>query len=339
MLHLGDILKFRENLRVAVFRKNNYNLLVPAIKVQNITKNYGDFQALKGVSFEVEKNEIFGILGPNGAGKTTTLEIIEGLKKQTSGKCEVLGFDNLAETKRIKEKIGVQLQNSEYLNFLNLSELLNLFAGFYGQKINPIEILKQVGLEKKAKSEVKELSGGQKQKFTVASALVHKPEILFLDEPTTGLDPQARRNTWSLIKNLHSQGITIILTTHYMEEAEYLCTRVAIMDSGKILKIDSPQSLIEQASKAYKLSFFIDKEVSADFFSKQKGVLYALVEYPKVVLEVDDMESTLEIAKNMKNRGVKYSFLNIKTGNLEDVYLRLTGREYQENNYQGSRQK
>ncbi|MDB4939706.1 MAG: hypothetical protein JWO40_131 [Candidatus Doudnabacteria bacterium] len=299
------------------------------IIVSNLNKKYKDFEAVKGISFEVNKGEVFGILGPNGAGKTTTLEIIEGLKKQTSGTIQVLGLDNLKSDKEIKKRIGVQLQSSEYLNYLTLGEQIKLFGSLYGVKADPIATLKKVNLEDKVNNEVKELSGGQKQRFTIATALVHTPEILFLDEPTTGLDPQARRDMWNLIKELNLQGITIVITTHYMEEAEYLCNRVAIMDSGKILQLDSPQGLIQSLSKVYKLSFFVNKPLDKEFFNSF-GTLKVYNEFPKIIIELENIELLPQIIQKLKDQGIDYKFLNLKTATLEDVYLHLTGREYQE---------
>jgi len=301
------------------------------IEVRDLKKQYKDFEAVKGISFEVEKNEIFGILGPNGAGKTTTLEIIECLKQQTSGTCRVLDFDNLTNSSEIKQKIGVQLQSSEYFDRLTLAELLQLFGGLYSQKIDPFELLNKVELREKAKNTFKELSGGQKQRFTIASALVHQPEILFLDEPTTGLDPHARQNMWQLVRNLREQGITVIMTTHYMEEAEYLCDRVAIMDEGKILQIDSPKNLIQNISKHYQMSFFVDKRIPENFFTEVAGISKVSSDFPKVVLEIENAEVAGSIIQKLKGQNISYSFLNLKTATLEDVYLQLTGREYESN--------
>jgi ABC-2 type transport system ATP-binding protein len=215
------------------------------IEVKNLVKNYGNFEAVKGISFDVYEGEIFGLLGPNGAGKSTTLEIIETLREKTSG--EVL-VDRLSIDKspnEIKKIIGVQLQTSGYYPGLNLIELIHLFAGLYNRTINAMDLLKTVNLEEKAKAKYKELSGGQKQRFSVATTLINEPKIVFLDEPTTGLDPQARRNLWELIRNIQQRGATVIITTHYMDEAEYLCDRVAIIDSGKIVALDSPSMLID----------------------------------------------------------------------------------------------
>jgi len=215
------------------------------IEVKNLVKNYGSFNAVKGISFDVYEGEIFGLLGPNGAGKSTTLEIIETLREKTSGEVLVDGFNLDKDANEIKKIIGVQLQTSGYYPGLNLTELIRLFAGLYNRVVDPIELLKTVNLVDKAKAKYKELSGGQKQRFSIATTLINNPKLVFLDEPTTGLDPQARRNLWELVKNIRSGGATVIITTHYMEEAEYLCERVAIIDSGKIVAMDTPSKLID----------------------------------------------------------------------------------------------
>jgi ABC-2 type transport system ATP-binding protein len=216
------------------------------IQVKNLVKNYGNFQAVKGISFDVYEGEIFGLLGPNGAGKSTTLEIIETLREKTSGEVLVNGFDLDKQPGEIKKIIGVQLQTSGYYPGLKLTELIELFCGLYNRNVNPLELLELVNLQDKAKSKFKELSGGQKQRFSVATTLINDPKIIFLDEPTTGLDPQARRSLWELIKNIRNRGTTVIITTHYMDEAEVLCDRVAIIDSGKIVALNSPDKLIDE---------------------------------------------------------------------------------------------
>lgn len=208
-------------------------------------KNYGSFQAVKGISFDVNESEIFGLLGPNGAGKSTTLEIIETLRIKTSGEVIVDGLNLDKQPNEIKKIIGVQLQTSGYYPGLSLVQLIQLFCGLYNRKVNPMELLEMVNLKDKAKAKVKELSGGQKQRFSVATTLINQPKIIFLDEPTTGLDPQARRSLWELIKQIRERGTTVIITTHYMDEAEYLCDRVAIIDSGNIVAMDSPDKLID----------------------------------------------------------------------------------------------
>ena len=215
------------------------------ITVKDLVKNYGNFSAVKGISFDVYEGEIFGLLGPNGAGKSTTLEIIETLRQKTSGQITVCGIDLDKNPGDIKKLIGVQLQSSGYYPGLSLVQLIQLFAGLYNEEINPLELLQLVNLTDKAKAKFKDLSGGQKQRFSIATTLINKPKIVFLDEPTTGLDPQARRNLWDLIKNIRAQGTTVIITTHYMDEAEQLCDRIAIMDEGKIISLDSPDKMID----------------------------------------------------------------------------------------------
>ena len=215
------------------------------ISVKDLKKSYGSFEAVKGISFEVYEGEIFGLLGPNGAGKSTTLEIIETLRDKTQGKVFVDGIDLDQSPNEIKKIIGVQLQTSGFYPSLNLLELIELFSGLYNRKINAMELLKKVNLTDKTKAKVKELSGGQKQRFSVATTLINQPKVIFLDEPTTGLDPQARRNLWELIREIRKAGTTVIITTHYMDEAEYLCDRVAIMNAGKIVALATPDKLID----------------------------------------------------------------------------------------------
>lgn len=216
------------------------------ISVKNLVKNYGNFQAVKGINFEVFEGEIFGLLGPNGAGKSTTLEIIETLRTKTSGEIFVNGYNIDGQQNEIKKIIGVQLQSSGFYPLLNLVELIQLFCGLYNRNVDALELLELVNLKDKATSQVKQLSGGQKQRFSIATTLINNPKIIFLDEPTTGLDPQARRSLWRLIKNIRAKGTSVILTTHYMDEAEALCDRVAIMDFGKIVAMDSPDRLIDK---------------------------------------------------------------------------------------------
>lgn len=216
------------------------------LEVQNLRKRYGELTAVDGVSFSVQRQEIFGILGPNGAGKTSTLEMIETLRPIDGGEIHLNGLNVREQPQEVKRIIGVQLQSSSFFDKLNLRELLILFGEMYGRHVDPVKLLAEVELEDKVKAQVTELSGGQKQRFSIAAALVNEPLVIFLDEPTTGLDPQARRHLWGVIKRIRSEGKTIVLTTHYMEEAEELCDRVAIMDSGRIIAMDKPQALINQ---------------------------------------------------------------------------------------------
>ncbi len=236
----------------------------PIISVEHLVKKYEEFTAVNDVTFSVEKGEIFGLLGPNGAGKTTTLEIMETLRDKTSGKVVISGFDLDAAPQSIKRIIGVQLQAAGYYPNLNLTELIELFSGLYGVKTDPIALLEKVALTEKAKAKYKELSGGQKQRFSIATTLINHPEIIFLDEPTTGLDPQARRNLWDLILEIRKAGTTVVITTHYMDEAEVLCDRVAFMDGGRMIGIDTPDQ-------------FIDRLVASGF-ERQKQVKQANLE-------------------------------------------------------------
>lgn len=219
------------------------------IDVYGLTKRYGDQTVVKGIDFSVEKGEIFGILGPNGAGKTTTLEMLEALRTIDDGTAVIDGIDVAKHPKKIKDIIGIQLQSTNFYDHLTLTEQLKMFASLYGSKVDVAALLAKVQLTEKAKNYVEQLSGGQKQRFAIASTLVNSPKVLFLDEPTTGLDPQARRNLWELIKQIREEGVTIVLTTHYMDEAELLCDRLAIMDNGQIITTDSPHNLIQQLLK------------------------------------------------------------------------------------------
>lgn len=243
------------------------------LEVKDLKKQYpGGFQAVKGVSFSVKKGEIFGILGPNGAGKTTTLEMIEGLRDITSGIAVLDGIDVRKNPYAVKERIGIQLQSSAFFPNLTLVELLNMFSDLYAQSHHPAELLAEVGLEQKAKNYAKDLSGGQRQRFSIATTLVNKPIAVFLDEPTTGLDPQARRNLWELIRQIRDKGTTIILTTHYMDEANVLCDRVAIMDEGKIVALDTPKNLIEQLlSRGFKAHVEVPPATLEDVFLDLTG--------------------------------------------------------------------
>ncbi len=218
----------------------------PIITVDGLTKAYAGTPVVDGISFTVKTGEIFGLLGPNGAGKTTTLEMLEALRSIDAGRATIDGIDVAKQPKQIKQIIGIQLQSTTFYDKLTLREQLRMFASLYGRRVDADALLAKVQLSAKASSYVEQLSGGQKQRFAIAATLVNQPKVLFLDEPTTGLDPQARRNLWELIKTIRDEGITIVLTTHYMDEAELLCDRLAIMDSGKIITIDTPQHLIEQ---------------------------------------------------------------------------------------------
>ena len=217
----------------------------PAIVVEELSKRYSDIQAVDGISFSVERGETFAILGPNGSGKTTTVEIIEGMRSADSGRVMVAGIDVARDPAGVKRAIGVQLQSNAFFERLNLEELLKMLGSIYGKVVDARGLLEAVDLEEKRRSHFRTLSGGQKQRFAIAATLVNDPLVIFLDEPTTGLDPRARRRTWDLIRSWKSDGRTVVLTTHYMEEAEELCDRVAVLDTGRIIAMDTPERLID----------------------------------------------------------------------------------------------
>ncbi len=216
------------------------------ISVRELKKRYGQIEAVAGLTFDVEEGEIFALLGPNGAGKTTSIEILEGLRRADSGSAAVAGVDVTRDPAGVKERIGVQLQSSAFPENFLTKEIVDLFALFYGRRVDSLALLRDVGLEDKAKQRSDKLSGGQRQRLSIAVAMVNEPRVLFLDEPTTGLDPQARRNLWELIRSIRARGTTVFLTTHYLDEAEVLCDRVAIMDAGRVIALDTPRALIGQ---------------------------------------------------------------------------------------------
>ena len=242
------------------------------LKVKNLTKSYDDKNVVDGISFEVKQGEIFGILGPNGAGKTTTLEMLEALRTIDGGSATIDGVDVSENPYEIRRIIGVQPQSPAFQDKTKLSELIEIFAAAYGEKVNVDEFLADVNLLEKKNSFIETLSGGQKQRFSIAAALVHSPKVFFMDEPTTGLDPQARRNLWELVQAVRDKGVTVIITTHYMDEAEVLCDRIAIMDAGKIVKLDTPKNLIKQLlAKGFKKEQHVEQANLEDVFIDLTG--------------------------------------------------------------------
>lgn len=242
------------------------------LRVEDLQKSYGGKKAVDGISFEVKKGEIFGILGPNGAGKTTTLEMIETLREIDGGTVTIAGIDVAREPYKIRGMIGVQPQTPGFQDKTKLTELIQMFAAAYGERVSPKKFLDEVNLGEKADSYIESLSGGQKQRFSIVAALVHNPKVFFLDEPTTGLDPQARRNLWDLIEEVRGRGISVILTTHYMDEAEILCDRVAIMDRGKIIALDTPKALIKQLlAKGFRKQQQVEQANLEDVFIDMTG--------------------------------------------------------------------
>jgi ABC-2 type transport system ATP-binding protein len=297
-----------------------------AITVRDVRKAYGETRAVDGVSFEVDQGEFFGILGPNGAGKTTTLEIIEGLRKPDSGEVRLLGMAPWPRNAALLPRIGVQLQASSFLERLTAREQIRTWASLYGVgNAKADAMLELVGLSDKAATRVDKLSGGQAQRLSIACALAHDPEVVFLDEPTSGLDPQARRNLWDLLRAINEQGRTVVLTTHYLDEAEALCDRVAIMDAGKILKADTPVALVRGLDAPTRISVesgVIPLAQARDLFAGA---------------EVSDDGSSLTIATRepapmltlLAERNALRG-LAVRGATLEDVFLNLTGREYRD---------
>lgn len=301
-----------------------------AIRVEGLVKRYGSFTAVDQVSFTVNRGEIFGILGPNGAGKTTTLEVIEGLLAPTEGEVTVLGLDVLKRHNEVKARIGVQLQSSAYFDYLSLKEILSLMGSFYPKRIEPQTLLEQVGLLDKSGSYVKHLSGGQVQRFTVAASLINDPELLFLDEPTTGLDPQARRNIWGLIREIHQRGVTVVLTTHYMEEAEELCDRLAIMDGGSLKAVDTPRNLVGRLQAAYTVKLAMDNPLTEDQMASLNGSVEFVQELDgnSYLLRLKSGPSSLgKVLDEMVRSDINLERLEIAPVTLEDVFLELTGNE------------
>jgi ABC-2 type transport system ATP-binding protein len=242
------------------------------LEVHELTKRYGRKKVVDGISFEVKEGEIFGILGPNGAGKTTTLEMLETIRQIDGGSATLDGIDVASNKDTIKAMIGVQPQTPSFEEKTTLIELINMFSSFYGERVDAKKFLKDVQLLDKADSYPEQLSGGQRQRFSIAAALVHGPRVFFLDEPTTGLDPQARRNLWDLIQHVRDRGVTVIMTTHYMDEAELLCDRVAVMDNGKIIALDKPRNLIKDLlKKGFKKKQVVDQANLEDVFIDLTG--------------------------------------------------------------------
>jgi len=300
-----------------------------AIEVEQLKKSYGSVKAVDGISFQVEPGETFGMLGPNGAGKTTTVEIIEGLRQADSGRVSVLGLDVARVPARIKQRIGVQLQAPSLMPLVSVQELLQLFAGFYKSSLPVNDVLDMLALGESRKVLVKNLSGGQQQRLSVAMALINDPDIAFLDEPTTGLDPQARRGLWSVIEDMRGRGKTILLTTHYMEEAERLCNRIAIVDYGKIIAAGSPQELINSYFKESAIQFELEPPPGEAILKSFPGATQVMISGNEAIIYSDNipatMSSVLKYAEKAELTG-KLKNLLVRQASLEDVFIKLTGR-------------
>ena len=300
------------------------------VEVEKLVRHYGSLAAVDGVSFSVKAGEIFGILGPNGAGKTTTLEVIEGLRKPTEGRVSVFGLDVEKHAAKIKARIGVQLQASSYYDYLGLAEILALLGSFYPKRRAPKTLLEQVGLADKASRRVRQLSGGERQRFAVAASLVNDPELVILDEPTTGLDPQARRDLWSLVGEVRERGATVLLTTHYMEEAEAMCDRLAIMGGGRILAVDSPRNLVRQIEGSYAVRLATAAPLGREVLAGLDGrveLVQADENNAYLLRTKNDPQALQAILAEITNSGAVLERLEITPVTLEDVFLKLTGRQ------------
>lgn len=310
----------------------------PVIQLRGVTKRYGGFTAVNGIDLDVESGEIFGILGPNGAGKTTTLEMIEGLREPDGGSITVAGFDAVTQVDEVRKIIGVQLQSTALFPFLSAQELVELFGHFYDvpdPRARTAELLASVDLTEKAKSRMEQLSGGQQQRLSIALALVNTPVVTFLDEPTTGLDPHARRNLWQTIQGVRANGSTVVLTTHYMDEAEHLCDRIAIMDGGRIIACDTPEALIRSLPQdaVVKATSPTDPGWTVERLQALPGATSAELETAEtgssLRIGTADVQATITALLDMaENDSVRLSDLASTSANLEDVFLTLTGRSY-----------
>lgn len=303
-----------------------------AIKVSDLRKSYGDIRAVDGVSFEVKEGEIFGLLGPNGAGKTTTIEITEGYRKPDGGSVNVLGFDPIKDGCELKEQIGIMLQSTVLYPDLRVGEVLKLFASYYRRSVDTNALIEIIGLKDKKNAYVKELSGGQKRKLAFILTLVNDPKLMFLDEPTEGLDPQTRRVVWEIIRKAPDDGKTVFVTTHYIEEAQNLCDRVAIIDHGRIIALDTPKRLMASLEVEQKIEFVTDSAISVDQLKKIKGVSKAVqTKKGEFVMYTKKTQTTLkELMILAEKEGYEFEGLRVIGATLEDVFIKLTGRRIRE---------
>ena len=310
---------------------NKARSMSTVVEVQDLCKTYGDIKAVHNVSFAVAEGEVFGMLGPNGAGKTTTMEIVEGLRTADSGSVKVLGMDMRQHRQRVKASIGVQLQTTSLYPRLTVYEVLGLFGSFFPSAVPAEELIKLAGLEDSRNKLCINLSGGQRQRLSVALALVNDPQILFLDEPTTGLDPQARHNIWDVIQFGRQKGKTVFLTTHYMEEAERLCDRVAIIDHGEIISTDRPDALVRQHFHEQAIEFKLDEPLPAELLRGVKAATNVVSENGKTTIYSTSVPSTISALLELaEQRGIKLADLYVRRATLEDVFLKLTGRRIRE---------
>jgi ABC-2 type transport system ATP-binding protein len=297
------------------------------LQVENLVKRYGDVEAVRGVSFNVEEGEVFGLLGPNGAGKTSTIEIMEGLRTPDSGRVSVCGLDPQKNPQELKHQIGAALQATSLPDKLRVIEALKLFASFYHRHRNPEELLKRFGLEEKRNTFYSQLSGGQKQRLALAMALINDPKVLFFDEPTAGLDPQVRREIYDIIEELRREKKTIVMTTHYIEEAERLCDRVAIVDHGTVIALGTPRELKERSGDKTRLEVRLARPEPAEALKKLEGVSDCRILGESYVLQCQrPPQAIVSLVKYLESQGNELISLEIATPSLEDVFIELTGR-------------
>ncbi|EPD53910.1 hypothetical protein HMPREF1210_00733 [Paenisporosarcina sp. HGH0030] len=301
------------------------------IEVKKLVKKYGSFTAVNSIDFSVKKGEIFGLLGPNGAGKSTTLEMMVGLRKTDGGTAIIGGFDIAKDLLKVKEVIGIQLQSTTLFELLTVEEILRLYASFYQKNVSIPELIEDMVLTEKTKSRIKTLSGGQKQRLAIALALVHDPWILFLDEPTTGLDPQARRTLWDIVLKLKEKGKTTVLTTHYMDEAQVLCDRIAIMDQGNLIALDTPSGLIKGLESDSAVEFQYEGNFLTEELEKLDGVKQVGKHKDTYVLYTDNLQETLiSLIQFTSEKQIQLINLQTRTSTLEDVFIHMTGRSLRE---------
>jgi ABC-2 type transport system ATP-binding protein len=300
---------------------------MPAITIESLRKSYGAVVSVDGITFDVSPGEIFGMVGPNGAGKTTTIECLEGLRRQDSGRISVLGLDPGHQAYELRERIGVQLQESSLPDRLRVREIADLFSAFYRQPTDWKTLLDQLGLTEKLNAPFGKLSGGQKQRLFIALALINDPEIVFLDELTSGLDPQARRAMWELVKHIRDRGKTVFLTTHYMEEAEELCDRVAIIDRGKIVALDTPRALITSLGAEMRVVFTADATIEEAVFRAIEGVTRVERSGRNVMIFGRGEGLVVRVVIALDSTKVRFRDLRTEQPSLEDVFLTLTGKE------------
>lgn len=304
---------------------------MPAISVRNLRKSYGEITAVDGISFEVAEKEIFGILGPNGAGKTTTLEMIETLRDIDSGEVLVEGMEVRGSARKVKELIGVQLQTTVFFDNLTVRETIALFASFYRKHTDPDSLLDLVSLRDRSGAMLNELSGGQHKRVSIALALVNDPKIVFLDEPTTGLDPQARHNIWEIVEHLRQREKTVVITSHYIEEAERLCDRVAIMDRGSIIALGTPRELIDRYSPASNISFRLEPNIEERLLEPVVGVTALSTSDGEYTVTTESPQETLiGLFATAYRHGSEVEGVSMRRATLEDVFLKITGRSLRE---------